>query len=219
MTNFNIRIISDNVCPWCYIGKARLDKAIALYKRTYPAAQDDTFTVTWYPYYLDPNAPKTGIPLLERLASKFSASRLEPLQAHLRQVGQAEGINFKFDCLTGNTRDSHRVAQLAKAKGLETQNRVVAEIMRSYFEGSGDITSWDHLVAAAERGGLDGAEVRDWLAEGKGGEEVDQEVREAFALGVSGVPHFVIQGQYRVGGAQGPETFLEQFIAIKEKEG
>ncbi|KAL2752121.1 hypothetical protein ACRALDRAFT_2114545 [Sodiomyces alcalophilus JCM 7366] len=219
MTNFNIRIISDNVCPWCYIGKARLDKAIALYQRTHPGAKDDTFTVTWSPFYLDPTAPKKGIPLLERIASRFGPDRIEGLQAHLRQVGQAEGINFKFDSFTGNTRDSHRVAELARTKGVETQNRVVAEIMRSYFEGSGDITSWDHLVAAAERGGLDGQEVRSWLAEGKGGEEVDREVREAVALGVSGVPHFIIQGEHSVGGAQEPETFLKTFIAIKEKQG
>lgn len=203
----------------CYIGKARLDKAIDLYRRTHPGAKDDTFNVTWSPFYLDPTAPKKGIPLLERLASRFGPDRIEGLQGHLSQVGQAEGINFKFDSRTGNTRDSHRVAELARTKGPETQSRVVAEIMRSYFENSGDITSWDDLVAAAERGGLDGSEVRTWLAEGKGGEEVDREVQQAVALGVSGVPHFIIQDKYQVGGAQDPDTFLQQFIAIKEKQG
>lgn len=218
MTNFNIRIISDNVCPWCYIGKARLDKAISLYQRTYPGAKDDTFTITWAPFYLDPTTPK-GITFTERATTRFGADRVDAIKARLQNIGQSEGFNFTFEGLMGPTRDSHRVIQLAKTKGSETENSVVKEIMRSYFEGKGDISSWDSLAEAAAKGGLDAAEVKSWLEQGKGGDEVDREVREAVALGVTGVPHFVIQGDRQVGGAQDVEAFVEQFVEIKEKKG
>ncbi|KAH6686852.1 DSBA-like thioredoxin domain-containing protein [Plectosphaerella plurivora] len=220
MTNFNIRIISDNVCPWCYVGKARLDKAISLYKRTYPNGSEDTFNVSWSPFYLDPTAPTQGIPWPQRAAQKFGADRVAAMEGRLRQIGASEGINFSFNGVVGNTRDSHRVIQLAKARenastpGL--QSAVVRSIMKSYFEEDGDITSRDMLVAAAARGGLDAEETRRWLEEGKGGDEVDREVNEAFAIGVSGVPHFIIDGKYQVGGAQDPSEFIAQFVAIKE---
>ncbi|KAM0324802.1 hypothetical protein ACHAQA_007768 [Verticillium albo-atrum] len=217
MTNFNIKIISDNVCPWCYVGKRRLDKAISLYQRTYPAGKDDTFTVTWSPFYLDPTAPNPGIPFRERMAQRFGPGRLEGMKARLTQIGAEEGINFSFDSRVGNTRDSHRVVALAGDKSPETQNKVVAEIMRSYFEEDGDITSRDMLVQAAVKGGLEAGEVKAWLEGEGGGAQVDREVQQAYALGVSGVPHFVIDGQ-QLGGAQDVEAFVEQFVNIKEKK-
>ncbi|KAF3357633.1 hypothetical protein VdG1_05736 [Verticillium dahliae VDG1] len=134
MTNFNIKIISDNVCPWCYVGKSRLDKAIALYQKTVPAGKDDTFTVTWSPFYLDPTSPKQGVPLRERMAQRFGPGRFDAIK--------------------------------------------------------------DMLVQAAVKGGL--------------------EAGEAYALGVSGVPHFVVDGQ-QLGGAQDVEAFVEVFANIKEK--
>lgn len=188
---------------------------------TYPGGTDDTFTVTWAPFYLDPTSPAKGIPWSERAAQKFGADRVEAIEARLRQIGTMEGINFSFSGRIGNTRDSHRVIQLAKAKedaaGKEgLQSAVVKEIMRSYFEEGGDITSHEMLIAAAAKGGLDAAETKAWLAEGKGGPEVDREVGQANALGVSGVPHFIFDEKYQMGGAQDPSEFLAQIIAIKE---
>ncbi|CAJ2508976.1 Uu.00g140020.m01.CDS01 [Anthostomella pinea] len=217
MTNFNIKIISDTVCPWCYVGKKRLDRAIDLYRKVYPGGRDDTFTITWAPFYLDPTSPKVGIPVLERMAQRFGTERLAALQQRLTLVGREEGIDFSFNGRIGNTRDSHRLIQLGKTKGSEVENRVVLELFRSYFEGDGDITSHATLVAAAEKAGLVGDEVRDWLETGKGGEEVDGEVEEAYALGIHGVPHFTIQGKRVVDGAQDAQILMAEFAKIKEE--
>ncbi|KAI0380461.1 DSBA oxidoreductase [Hypomontagnella monticulosa] len=216
MTNINIKIVSDTVCPWCYIGKKRLDKAIDLYRKVYPDGKDDTFTVTWAPFYLDPTSPKVGIPLTERMIQRFGAERLAAMQQRLTLMGREEGINFGFGGKIGNTRDSHRLIQLGKTKGNDVENRVVLELFKSYFENDGDITPHDTLIAAAEKAGVDRAEAKDWLETGKGGKEVDEEVEEAYAKDIHGVPHFTIQGKYDVGGAQDPSAFLEAFASAKE---
>ena len=137
----------------------------------------------------------------------------------LTGVGKEVGIDFKFGGRTGNTRDSHRLIQLGKRKGAETQNRVVEECFRSYFEREGDITSHDTLRDAGVGAGLEEGEVKAWLASDKGGPEVDREVEEAQDRGVSGVPNFVLQGKYEIGGAQDPEAFVGLFERVKQMEG
>ncbi|GAW13343.1 hypothetical protein EKO27_g3570 [Xylaria grammica] len=215
MANFNIKIVSDTVCPWCYVGKRRLDRAIELYRKTYPAGRDDTFTVSWAPFYLDPTSPKTGVPVLERMAQKFGPERVDMMRQRLTTIGQEEGINFAFSGRIGNTRDSHRLIQLGKTKGNDVENRVVAELFKSYFEGDGDITSHATLIAAGEKAGLATNEIKEWLETGKGGAEVDEEVQEAYADGVSGVPNITIQGIHNIGGAQEAEVFVETFAKIR----
>ena len=202
--------------PQCYLGKKRLERAIDVYKKTYPGGKNDTFTVHWSPFYLDPTAPKVGIPVAQRLAQKFGPARTEAIHARLRHMGQADNVNFTFSGLVGNTRDSHRLIQLAKTNGIETEDRVVDSLMKSYFEEGGDITSTDMLVAAGARGGLDADEARRWLDEGRGGDEVDDEVDDAYRQGISGVPHFVIDDKWEVHGASDVEVFVEQFAAAKE---
>ncbi|KAJ3564829.1 hypothetical protein NPX13_g7714 [Xylaria arbuscula] len=216
MTNFNIKIVSDTVCPWCYVGKRRLDRAIELYRKTYPSGRDDTFTITWAPFYLDPTSPAVGIPVKERMVQKFGHDRLDMMQQRLTMIGREEGINFSFNGRIGNTRDSHRLIQLGKTKGNDVENRVVQELFKSYFEGDGDITSHATLIAAAEKAGLTSAEVKEWLETGKGGTEVDREVQEAYAKGISGVPNITIQGAHSIGGAEDPEVFMSIFTRIKE---
>ncbi|KAI5921978.1 DSBA-like thioredoxin domain-containing protein [Camillea tinctor] len=218
MTNFTIKIVSDTVCPWCYIGKKRLDRAIDLYRKVYPGGKDDTFTISWSAFYLDPTSPRVGIPMMERIAERFGAERLQGIHERLSAIGREEGINFSFAGRLGNTRDSHRLIQLGKTKGHEVENRVVLELFRSYFEGEGDITSHDTLVAAGEKAGLRAAEVREWLASGKGGAEVDAEVLEANIKGIHGVPNFTIQGTHVVDGAQDAQVFMAEFAKIKEAE-
>ncbi|ORY58711.1 DSBA-like thioredoxin domain-containing protein [Pseudomassariella vexata] len=216
MTNFNIKIISDTVCPWCYVGKKKLDKAIELYRKVYPGGKDDTFTISWYPFYLDPTSPKVGIPVNERMAQRFGADRLPAMQARLKSIGEQEGINFRNAGKIGNTRDSHRLIQLGKTKGNEMENRVVLELFKSYFEGTGDITSHAMLIEAAEKAGLDKQETKTWLEEGKGGEQVDAEVQEAYRRDIHGVPHFTIQDKYEVDGAQDPDAFIEAFASVRK---
>lgn len=139
------------------------------------------------------------------------------MQAHLRRIGESEGIYFSWGSRTGNTRDSHRLIQLAKAKSSAVQDRVVAELFRGYFEEDGDITSPDLLINAGVAAGLEREEVKRWLEGDGGGVEVDREVEQAVKAGVRGVPHFTIQDRYQISGADDPSEFLEVFIRIKEE--
>ncbi|KAK3689614.1 DSBA-like thioredoxin domain-containing protein [Podospora appendiculata] len=217
MTNFNVKVVSDAICPWCYIGKKRLETAIRTYKKVVPGGENDTFTVTWHPFYLDPTLANVGVDRKVHLAKKFpNPQRLEMVFARLQSLGEAEGIDFSNGGKIGNTRDAHRLVQLAKTKGNETENKVIAELFKSHFEEGGDITSQDMLVTAAAKAGLDKAEAKSWLETGKGGDEVDLEVEQAYAKGISGVPNFTINGRYELGGAQEPETFLAEFMRAKK---
>ena len=209
----------------CYLGKKRLEKAIEVYQKTMPGGADDRFTVSWLPFYLDPNAPKVGVPINERMTAKFGAEQVPHLNARMRAMGAAEGINFTHEGKAGNTRDAHRIVQLAKKKDdaaadpkNSSQDSVINSLFKFYFEEGGDITSHDQLVTAAARGGLDAEETRAWLDDGadRGGPEVDAEVGEAFARGVHGVPHFVINDKFEVSGAQDTQAFISEFLRAKQ---
>ncbi|KAF2134815.1 thioredoxin-like protein [Dothidotthia symphoricarpi CBS 119687] len=217
MTNFDIKIVSDTVCPWCYVGKKRLEKGIAAYKEKHPDSSD-TFSTTWFPFYLNPDAGKSA-DKQAMYESKFGKERTAMMQVRLSEIGRAEGINFKYGGNTGNTRDSHRLVQLGKTKGPQMQTRVIEELFAAYFENEKDITSRDVLVAAGVGAGLEKTEVVEWLDDGKGGSGVDKEVQEAREQGVSGVPNFTINRKFEVGGAQEPAAFVQLFERLKKAEG
>jgi len=208
MTNFNVNIVSDTVCPWCYVGHKQLTRAISTWRQDHPT---DTFKTTWKPFYLDPSAPKISIEKSQRYAQKFGPQRTEAIFSRLAGVGKSVGINFKFGGKTGNTRDSHRLIQLGKLKGPEVQTKVVEALFAAYFENEKDITDHAVLLSAAESAGLDKAEAEKWLSGDEGGKEVDKEVREAQEQGISGVPHFTINGRFEVEGAQDSSAFIKLF--------
>ncbi|BCS24802.1 DsbA family oxidoreductase [Aspergillus puulaauensis] len=224
MTNFKIQITSDSVCPWCYVGYRRLSRAITTHKVTNPL---DTFTVTWSPFYLNADAPAyPGVDKQEFYASKFGA-RASAMFSRLSAIGEAEGISFKFGGRLGRTRDSHRLAWFAGLKeegqgsgngdgvigGLQT--RVVEKLFRAYFEEEKNITERGVLVDAGVAAGLEKGEVEGLLDSDAGGMEVDQEAEAARRQFVTGVPYFMVQGQYAVEGAEEPDTFLDIFQRIK----
>lgn len=155
------------------------------------------------------------MPVQERMAQKFGADKLPLMTERMRMMGQSEGICFSFQGKIGNTRDAHRLSQLAKTKGPDVQSKLMAALMHSYFEEKGDVTSHDTLLDAAEKAGLDRAEAKTWLDEGKGGDEVDKAVEWAYAKGIQGVPHFIINDRYEIGGAQDVEAFLGEFVRAK----
>jgi predicted DsbA family dithiol-disulfide isomerase len=235
MTNFNINVVSDTVCresqkaparplnhanketAWCYVGKKRLEKGIAAYKEKHPGA-NDTFATNWFPFYLDPTAPKS-ISKQERFESKFGKERTVMMHQRLSQIGQAEGINFKYGGNTGNTRDSHRLIQLGKTKGPQIQTRVIEELFAAYFENEQDITRQDILVEAGVKAGLEEKEAKEWLESGKGGSEVDKEVQSAVEQNISGVPNFTINDTFEISGAQDVSAFVQLFERLKKQEG
>ncbi|KAL5360183.1 thioredoxin-like protein [Aspergillus floccosus] len=229
MTHFNIQIISDTVCPWCYIGFRRLSRAITTHKTTHPA---DTFTLTWHTFYLNPHSPTyPGVDKQAFYASKFGAERTAAIFARLGGIGEAEGIAFRFGGRTGNTRDSHRLLWYAGLKEKESaaapegkgesgeigglQTRVAERLFRAYFEEELNITDPAVLRQAAVAAGLNEGEVDRVLEGEEGGEEVDREAEKARRQLVTGVPYFLVQGQYAVEGADEPETFLEIFQRLK----
>lgn len=217
MTQFTVSVVLDTVCPFCYLGKKKLDMGIAAYQRAHPSS-GDTFTTTFLPYYLDPAAPQKGVNNLEWHHAKFGAERTSMMFGRVRDIGKEVDIDFKFGGKIGASRDSHRLIHLGKTKGPEVQARVVEEILKSYFEDEGDITSHEMLQKAGVNAGLDELEVKRFLESDKGGAQVDQEVMEARARGVSGVPNFILQGKYEIGGAQEAGSFVKVFERIKELE-
>jgi predicted DsbA family dithiol-disulfide isomerase len=234
MTNFQVNIVSDTVCrmllsststsliltfiiAWCYVGKKRMEKGIAAYKEKHPDS-NDTFSTNWFPFYLNPDAPKSA-DKQQMYESKFGKDRTAMMQVRLSEIGKAEGINFKYGGKTGNTRDSHRLVQLGKTKGPQMQTRVIEELFAAYFENEKDITSRDILTEAGVKAGLDEKEIKGWLESGKGGDEVDREVYQARLQNISGVPNFTLQDRFELGGAQEPEAFVELFERIKRQEG
>ena len=112
MVNINIKIVSDTICPWCYLGQKRLSKAIDIYKKKYP---DDTFNVSWHPFYLEPDAPKVGIPTRDRMAAKFGPDRAKVMRAQMQAYGAPDGINYTFNGKRGSTRDSHRLIHMVSS--------------------------------------------------------------------------------------------------------
>ncbi|KAK0364950.1 hypothetical protein LTR59_017419 [Friedmanniomyces endolithicus] len=212
MTHYAIDIISDTVCPWCYVGANRLSLAIATHSASHP---QDTFTTTWHAYYLNPDAPRS-IDKQAYYVRKFGAQRTAVMQGHLARLGREVGIEFAFGGRTGITRDSHRLIELGRRKGKEVQTRVVRELFAAYFEANEDITVVDVLVKTGVRAGLEEGEVREWMEGGEGGEEVDREVEEARKLCIGGVPNFRINGKWEVQGAEEPAAFLRVFGEIKD---
>ncbi|TID24302.1 thioredoxin-like protein [Venturia nashicola] len=218
MTNFNIEIVSDTVCPWCYVGHRKLLSAISTFQTSHPS-RTDTFTTTWKPFYLDPTSPKISIEKSVRYAQKFGPGRTEAIFARMKDVGKSVGIDFKFGGKTGNTRDSHRLIQLGKGKGEDVQTKVVETLFAAYFENEKDITQKDVLLEAAVKAGLDKGEAEKWLEGDDGGKEVDAEVGEAQERGISGVPHFTINGRFEIEGAQDSTAFVQLFERILKMDG
>ena len=148
--------------------------------------------------------------------SRSLINRRRMMQGHLARLGKQVGIDFAFGGKTGNTRDSHRLIQLAKTKGEGMQTKVVEQLFNAYFEANEDITNQNVLISRAVKAGLGEGEVREWMENGKGGPEVDREVMEAQEKFISGVPNFTINGKYEVQGAEEPAAFLQVFGEVKD---
>lgn len=196
-----IDVISDVVCPWCFIGKRRLERALA----QRPELRVET---RWRPFQLDATIPPEGKDRQAYLAAKFGPERIDGLHATIRAAGAVEGIAFAFEKITRspNTRDAHRVIRWAASAG--RQNEVVERLFTAYFLEGADLGDHSVLVAQATAAGMDGAIVRKLLDEGADLELIDQEIAHAQRMGVTGVPCFIFAGRYAVMGAERTEALL-----------
>lgn len=194
-----IDIVSDVVCPWCFLGKRRLEKALAMFP-------EQRFTVRWRPFQLDPTIPREGMPRQQYLERKFGAERLATLHDPLIAAGKAEGIPFAFDRITRspNTLNAHRLIRWAHETG--RQDEMVERLFNLYFIEGGDLGDNATLIKAAVDAGLDGALVTQLLATDADLDPVIAEINHAREIGISGVPTFIFAQRYGLSGAQPPEA-------------
>jgi predicted DsbA family dithiol-disulfide isomerase len=210
----SIDVVSDVVCPWCYIGKRRLEAALELYRKQRPDAPAPE--VAFHPFELNPDMPREGIARADYIAKKFGA---RGYSAHDRLVhaGAQLGIAFAFDGITRqpNTLGAHALIEAARRKGV--QGAVKEAMLKAFFVDGRDLTHEDTLVAIAAEAGLDRKDAEAGVADESLRSAVAEEEEKARAMGVQGVPFFVFNGRLAVEGAQPPEVLFEAMLEA-EKE-
>ena len=197
-----VEIWSDPVCPWCYLGKRRFERALEAFDHR------DEVTVVYRSFELDPSAPPGATsPTVERLADKYgmTAGQADDAQRQMEQRAAQDGLEFRMDSLrSGNTRDAHRLLHLAKAHGVQAE--LAERLHRAYFTEQASIFDHSSLTELAVQAGLDRDDVIRVLGSQEYGDAVDTDEAMAQALGANGVPLFVIDRRYGISGAQPPEV-------------
>jgi predicted DsbA family dithiol-disulfide isomerase len=201
----NVDIWSDIACPWCFIGKRRFEKALAAFPER---AQ---VTVTWHSYQLDPGLPEhyDGTELDYLAARKgMPRDRVRDMFAQVASVAAGEGLEYDFDSLVvANSLRAHELLHLAGEHGVA--DAVKESLLSAHFEHGEDIGSVDLLERVGVEAGLEAVEVRDALSSGTYAAAVQADIQQARALGIQGVPFFVIDNRYGVSGAQPTELFSQ----------
>lgn len=204
-----IDVISDVVCPWCFIGKRRLERALGLYRERSPEA--DSPKVAWHPFQLNPDLPESGIDRSEYLERKFGG-RAKGIYDRVTAVGAQVGIPFAFDKVTRqpNTVAAHGL--IAHACDLGRQDELVEAFFHAYFIDGRDLTSNGTLSDIARGAGLEEDVIEQCLASGAVRESVQGEDQQARHMGVDGVPFFIFNRRYAISGAQEPEILLDTML-------
>ncbi|MEX1034338.1 MAG: DsbA family oxidoreductase [Sneathiella sp.] len=204
-----IDIVSDTVCPWCFIGKRKLEEALA-------ARPDLDVEITWHPFQLHPDMPAGGTDRKEFIAQKFgSHERAKELYENVKSAGKAVDIPFEFEKIerSPNTLDSHRLLRWAHSAGC--QDAMVEILFRRFFLEGEDIGDQAVLLAAAEEAGMDTELVAELFEKDADRDIVSQEDMRARQMGISGVPFFILNDKYALSGAQDPSAFLAAFDKIE----
>ena len=201
-----IDVISDVVCPWCFIGKRRLESALDLWRSR--SADAPEIEVAWHPFQLNPDLPPEGIERSEYVARKFGA-RSHDIYQRVSGVGRTVGIDFAFERIVRqpNTTAAHQLIALAQDEG--KQDEIVEALFRAYFLEGVDLTQTGNLLALGERAGLPRENARAALADDARRQTVAAGDTQARALGVSGVPFFIFEQRLAVSGAQEPDVLLQ----------
>ncbi|KAG0555630.1 hypothetical protein KC19_12G183300 [Ceratodon purpureus] len=205
-----VDVTSDTICPWCFIGKKHLEQAIANTTDKY------SVEVRWHPFFLNPDAPVEGVNKMEHYKAKFGAGRMQMILDRVGGAFAQLGYKYSMGGKTGSTLDSHRLIEFAGRQSLAKQNALVEELFLNFFTQEKYIGDREVLVAAADKVGVDGA--RAFLEDPQAGLKEVLTSERQFHRGVSGVPHFVIDGRYQISGAQPPEAFLKAFDAAAESQ-
>ena len=211
MEPLTIEVVSDVVCPWCYIGKRRLEAALELYAQAKPDAPPPK--VSFHPFQLNPDLPPEGMLRADYVARKWGGRPSSEVYARVSGVGKSVGIDFEFDRIVRqpNTKAAHALIALAGELGV--QPAVKEAMMRAYFIDGRDLTDIDTLVEVAERAGLDPKRARAHLADPDALRAIDGADLQARRIGVEGVPFFIFNRRYAVSGAQEAQALVEAMIA------
>jgi len=207
-----IDIVSDTVCPWCFIGKRRLEQALA---ERHPGHE---VRIGWRPFQLNPDMPAGGLDRKSYLEAKFGGPEgAKRIYDNIRAAGGTVGIAFDFEAIprTPNTVDSHRLIDRAGAEGC--QDSVVEALFKAYFLDGRDIGDIDTLVDVAESAGMDATATRAYLESDEDADKVRSEDMMARQMGINGVPCFIINRKYAVSGAQEPAVFHQVFARVAEE--
>ena len=204
-----VDVVSDVMCPWCYIGKRRLEDALE-------QLDDIVVDLRWRPFQLDATLPPEGKDRKRYLEQKFGGpDRAAAIYQRIRDAGAEDGIAFDFDAIekSPNTLDAHRLIRWAQGEGEKTGDRVVEALFRAFFLEGQNIGDHDVLTRIASNAGMDGPLVRELLASDRDKAETQAEIEMAQRMGVTGVPCFVLADKYAVQGAQDATTLVN---AIRE---
>ncbi|MEH3111640.1 MAG: DsbA family protein [Agrobacterium cavarae] len=205
MQRIVIDIVSDMVCPWCYLGKARLDLALA-------EVQDEvSVDINWRPYQLNPDYPPEGVDQKVELEKKLGGKdRVEQAHEMLTELGREVGIAYDFDAIKigPNTLDAHRLSLWAHAEDRALQDRIVTALFKANFEEGRNIGDHAVLIDVAGECGMDRELVSRLLASDADKDTIKAEIDAAQQMGVSGVPFFILDQKYAVSGAQTPDVLI-----------
>jgi len=200
-----LAIVIDVVCPWCFVGKREIEKAMAMRPGVISS-------IDWHPFQLAPDTPAEGVDRKLYYQKKFGdTAQLDEMRRHLKNRGEALGIDFDFDsdCLIANTLDAHRLIRWAGPAGC--QDFVVETLMSQYFEEAAFLGDKALLSDIAENAGMDRELVTELLSTDRDADLVRQDIQQANNMGVSGVPFFIFDGKSAVSGAQSSEVFVQIF--------
>jgi predicted DsbA family dithiol-disulfide isomerase len=205
-----VEIYSDVVCPWCYIGEKRFERALAAFP--------EPVEVVFRPFQLDPEAPREAIPLTSYLERRFG-QRMDAMMEHVSEAAAAEGIRIDWESAQAvNTERAHRLMRLAERKhGVEVQRELADKLFEAHFTLGLDVGDVETLVGLAASVGIDAQGARAHLLSEEAAEATRADLAAARELGVRAVPAFVFEGMYVVEGAQSASTFLQVLEKVHEQ--
>jgi predicted DsbA family dithiol-disulfide isomerase len=207
MSELQIDIVSDVVCPWCFIGKHRLEAALQLLRAERP---DVAPRIRWLPYFLNPDTPEEGEPYRPFLERKFGGpEKLAQIQAHVAEAGRTAGIDFAFEriALRANTLRAHRLIHRAQKAG--NADALVERLFAAHFLLGENVGDAAVLARLAGECGEDESAALAYLLSGEDAAEVRAQAERGQRMGISGVPFFILDGRLGIGGAQPPEVLLD----------
>ena len=198
---FIIDVVSDVICPWCFLGKRRLDAAL-------DALEMDVF-IRWRPFMLDPSIPPEGLDRHAYMLGKFGPEKLKTIHDPLIEAGKELGVPYNFDAITRtpNTLDAHRLIRWAHT--VNRQNETVERLFMAYWNEGLDVGDRDVLAKCAGEAGINAEQIRELLDSEQDVEETKAEIQHASNIGVTGVPTFILAQSYALVGAQTPDVLAD----------